>query len=95
MLYAIRFGALLMSKVPGDASAFRLSRGCKLEWTLAITPTTINVAEESERACSSWEWFGTAGVSVAGPLSATASESVDGNLCAGPMMPGYASEAKR
>lgn len=91
----MRLGALLISKVPGDASAFRLSKGCRLELTLAITPTRINVAEESERACSSWEWLATAGVSVAGALPATASERVDGSFCACPITLGYASDAKR
>jgi hypothetical protein len=91
----MRFGAVLTLNVPGDASAFRLSRGCKLELTFAITPTSINVAEESVRACSSCEWLATAKFSTAGALPATASDNVEGKFCVRPMTVGYASDAKR
>jgi hypothetical protein len=84
-----------MSNVPGNFSAFRLSKGCKLELIFAMTPTSINVADERERACRSWEWFSRMGVSIAGALSATASERVDGSLFDRPMIFGYASEANR
>jgi hypothetical protein len=73
-----------MLKVPGAASAFRLSSGCRLELTFAMTPTKTKVAEESVRACRSWEWLATTGISVAEALSATASERVEGNLGDGP-----------
>lgn len=91
----MRFGAVLKFKVPGVASDFRLSRGCRLELIFAITPTNINVAEESVSACSSCEWLVTARLSTAGALSATASESVEGTFCVRPMTVGYASDAKR
>lgn len=93
MLDAMRWGALPMSNVPGALSAFRLSRGCKLELILAKTPTSVNVAEDSASACRSWEWLATSGVSFPA-LSATASESVVGSKCVRPAV-GYASDAKR
>jgi hypothetical protein len=91
----MRLGALRMSKVPGDLSAFRLSSGCRLELICAMTPTSINVAEERERAWRSCEWPSSVRVSTAGALSATASEGVVGSLCERPMTLGYANEAKR
>lgn len=91
----MRLGAVFISNVPGVVSAFRLSNGCKLELTFAMTPTNMRVPEESVSAWRSWEWLATGGVSMAGTLSATASERVEGNLCVRPMTPGYASDAKR
>lgn len=90
----MRCGTLLKLNVPGDFSAFRLSRGCKLELIFATTPTSVNVADESASACRSWEWLATFGVSIKGALSATASDRVVGSLLVRPAV-GYASDAKR
>jgi hypothetical protein len=95
MLDTIRFGALLISNVPGDFSNFRLSSGCKLEVIFAITPTSVKVADESTSACRSCEWLAMGSVSFCGALSATASERVDGSVYGRRGTLGYASDAKR
>ena len=92
MLLATRLGALLMLNVP--LSSFRLSSGCRLELTLAITPTSNSVAEERASACSNGKPLVPVTDSSAGVLSAAASDRVEGSFDACPTPLGYANEAK-
>lgn len=77
-LLAMLLGALAAFGV--ILSSFRLSNGCNVELTLAAIPTNNSVAEERVRACNSGA-PGKAWVdSIAGMLSAMASDSDDGGF---------------
>ncbi len=89
----MRLGALLILNMP--FSSFRLSKGCKLDLTLAMTPTSNSVADERASACSNVTPLVAVMDSSSGVLSATASDRVEGNLECCTMPLGYANEAKR
>lgn len=74
----MRLGALVTFGV--ILSSFRLSNGCSVELTLAATPTNNSVAEERVRACNSGAPGKVLVDSIAGTLSAMASDSDDGGF---------------
>lgn len=86
-------GALWVLNV--SFASFRLSRGCKLELTLATMPTSSNVAEERASAWSNGAPVVAFTESDTGTLSATASERDEEDSAGWPVPPGYASAAKR
>jgi len=93
MLLVTRFGALLILNVP--FSSFRLSSGCRLELTLAITPTSSSVPDERASACSNGKPLVAVAYSSSGDFSDTASDRLDGSSEGGLTPLGYANAAKR
>lgn len=86
-------GALWVLNV--SFASFRLSRGCKLELTLAAMPTSNNVAEERASAYSNGALFVAFAESDTGALSGTTSKRDEGSFAGCPVPLGYANAAKR
>ena len=79
--------------MPLELSTFRRSSGwSRLDRTLAVSPTTSNVAEVRKRECRSCGLFAAIAAAIADSFSTRVSDSVAGSFRG---VLGYANEARR